>query len=195
MSTENNQVNTTLEKKMKPIIVGLSVIIPVAVAALFQIEIKGVDFSFLPPIYSSINGVVAILLVSAVIQIKKGNQKKHRLLIRLAILGSLLFLVGYILYHGSSTEVKYGDLDNSGELSDAERSNLGFDAYVYYFMLITHIILSIAIIPMVLLTYLKGWTNNLNAHRKLAKYTFPLWLYVAITGPIIYLMISPYYPN
>jgi putative membrane protein len=190
-----NSVNTTLEKKLKPLIIGLSIFIPLAVAMLFQIEIKGVDFSFFPPIYSSINAIVAVLLVLAVIQIKKGNREKHRFFIRLAILGSILFLIGYILYHGSSGEVKYGDINNNGELSDSERNLLGADAYIYYFMLITHIILSIAIIPMVLLTYLKGWTNNLASHRKLAKYTFPLWLYVAITGPVIYLMISPYYPS
>ena len=189
-----NNINTALEKKLKPLIIGLSIFIPLAVATLFQIEIKGVDFSFLPPIYSSINAIVAVLLVIAVIHIKKGNKEKHRLFIRLAILGSILFLVGYILYHGSSGEVKYGDADHSGgDLSLAEKNALGIDAYIYYFMLLTHIILSVAIIPMVLLTYMKGWTNNIESHRKLAKYTFPLWLYVAITGPAIYLMISPYY--
>ena len=123
-----NNINTALEKKLKPLIIGLSIFIPVAVAALFQIEIKGVDFSFLPPIYSSINAIVAVLLVIAVIHIKKGNKEKHRLFIRLAILGSILFLIGYILYHGSSGEVKYGDTDHSGgDLSLEEKSALGID--------------------------------------------------------------------
>lgn len=172
---ENNQV----EKKYKKLVIVLSVIIPLAVAALFGIKIPGYDLSFLPPIYSLINGCVAILLVLAVIAIKNKNQKRHRLLIRFAILGSLLFLVGYILYHATSGDTKFG--------------GQGTVRYVYFFILISHIVLSVAVIPMVMLTYLKGWSNNLEAHRKLAKYTFPLWLYVAVTGPIIYLMIRPYY--
>ena len=185
--------NNTIEQKHKKLVIALSVVIPLAVAALFMIKIPGYDFSFLPPIYSLINGSVAVLLVLAVIAIKNKNQKRHRLLIRLAILGSILFLVGYILYHSTSGDTKYGDVNHDGVLSDAERLNLGKSALVYYFILVTHIILSIAVIPMVMLTYLKGWANNLEAHRKLAKYTFPLWLYVAVTGPIIYLMIRPFY--
>jgi len=172
---ENNQI----EKKYKKLVIALSVIIPLAVAALFGIKIPGYDFSFLPPIYSLINGCVAVLLVLAVVAIKNKNQKRHRLFIRFAILGSLLFLVGYILYHATSGDTKFG--------------GQGIVRYVYFFILISHIVLSIAVIPMVMLTYLKGWANNLEAHRKLAKYTFPLWLYVAVTGPIIYLMIRPYY--
>ncbi len=182
-----------LEKKYKPLIIGLSIFIPVAVALLFGIKIEGYDFSFLPPIYATINGIVALLLIAAVVAIKNGNRELHRRLIRLAILGSLLFLVGYIIYHATSTETKYGDVNHDGILSDLERANLGKDALVYYFLLATHIILSIAVIPMVLLTYLKGWTNNLTAHKKLAKYTFPTWLYVAVTGVTVYLMISPFY--
>ena len=185
---ENN-----IEQKYKKLVIGLSIVIPLAVAALFGIKIPGYDLSFLPPIYSVINGCVAILLVLAVIAIKNKNQKRHRLLIRFAILGSMLFLVGYIMYHATTGDTKFGDVNHDGILSDAERGDLGLSALVYYFILATHIILSIAVIPMVMLTYLKGWANNLDAHRKLAKYTFPLWLYVAVTGPIIYLMIRPFY--
>lgn len=185
--------NQDLEKKYKPLIIGLSIIIPLVVASLFSIRIKGYDFSFLPPIYSIINTIVAGLLISAVIAIKKGKRDLHRKLIRLAILGSLLFLVGYIIYHATSGDTKYGDINHNGELDEVERAQLGKDALVYYFILATHIILSIATIPLILLTYLKGWANNLKSHKKLAKYAFPLWLYVAITGPIIYLMIRQYY--
>jgi putative membrane protein len=185
--------NQDLEKKYKPIIIGLSIVIPLVVAGLFSVKIKGYDFSFLPPIYSSINTIVAILLISAVIAIKNGKRNLHRKLIRMAILGSLLFLVGYIVYHATSGDTKYGDLNHNGKLEEPERQLLGTDAFIYYFILITHIILSIATIPLILLTYLKGWTNQLEAHKKLAKYAFPLWLYVAITGPVIYLMIKQYY--
>lgn len=189
---ETNQT-TNIEQKYKKLVIALSIIIPLAVAALFDIKLPGYDFSFLPPIYSGINATVAILLVLAVIAIKNGNKKRHRLLIRFAILGSILFLVGYILYHATSGDTKFGDINHNGFLDDTERSNIGSTALLYYFILVTHIILSIVVIPMVMLTYLKGWANNVKSHKKLAKYTFPLWLYVAITGPIIYLMISPYY--
>jgi len=185
--------NQDLEKKYKPLIIGLSIIIPLVVASLFSIKIKGFDFSFLPPIYSAINVCVAILLISAIVAIKNGKRDLHRKLIRYAIFGSLLFLVGYIIYHATSGDTKYGDLNHNGELEDSERLLLGKDALIYYFILATHVILSIVTIPLILLTYLKGWTNNLESHKKLAKYTFPLWLYVAITGPMIYLMIRSYY--
>jgi len=115
------------------------------------------------------------------------------LLIRFAILGSILFLVGYILYHGTSGDTKYGDFNHDGKLSEIEKSQLGYDALVYYIILISHVVLSIVVIPMVLLTYLKGWADNIESHKKLAKYTFPIWLYVSITGPIVYLMIKPFY--
>ena len=183
----------TIETKYKTLVIALAVIIPLAVASLFGIKIEGYDFSFLPPIYSAINLTIAILLVLAVISIKNGNKKRHRLLIRFAILGSILFLVGYILYHSTSGDTKYGDINHDGTLSDMERGLLGYDALIYYVILISHIILSIAVIPMVLLTYLKGWANNIESHKKLAKYTFPIWLYVSITGPIVYFMIKPFY--
>jgi len=185
--------NSTLETKYKKLVIALAVIIPLAVAALFGIKIEGYNFSFLPPIYSAINLSIAVLLVLAVISIKNGNKKRHRRLIRFAILGSILFLVGYIIYHSTSGDTKYGDLNHDGEISELERSKLGYDALAYYIILITHIVLSIAVIPMVLLTYLKGWANNIESHKKLAKYTFPIWLYVSITGPIVYFMIKPFY--
>ncbi len=183
----------TIETKYKTLVITLAVIIPIAIAVLFGIKIEGYDFSFLPPVYSAINLTIAVLLVLAVISIKNGNKKRHRLLIRFAILGSILFLVGYILYHSTSGDTKYGDLNHDGTLSDIEKGQLGYDALVYYVILISHIILSIAVIPMVLLTYLKGWANNINSHKKLAKYTFPIWLYVSVTGPIVYFMIKPFY--
>ena len=189
---ENSQANT-IETKYKKLVIALAVVIPIAVAALFGIKIEGYDFSFLPPIYSAINFGIAILLILSVIAIKNGNEKRHRLFIRLAILGSILFLIGYILYHGTSGDTKYGDINHNGEIDESERAKLGLDALVYYIILISHVVLSIVIIPMVLLTYLKGWANNIESHKKLAKYTFPLWLYVSITGPIVYLMIRPFY--
>jgi putative membrane protein len=142
----------------------------------------GIDvepFTFLPPIYATINGLTAVFLVVAVIAIKNGNRKLHENLMKLAIACSVLFLLMYVAYHMSSESTKY----------------LGNYKIVYYFILISHILLSIAIIPLVLITYVKALAQRFDKHKKIAKITFPIWLYVAVTGVIVYLMISPYYAN
>ena len=176
--------NLAQEKKYKKIITALSIIIPIAVAALFGINLQKLGFdveplTFLPPIYASVNAITAIVLVAAVIVIKKGNRKLHERLNTFAIFCSLLFLVMYVAYHMTSESTSFG-----GE---------GMIAYVYYFILITHIILSIVVIPFVLTTYMRAKLTDFPAHKKIAKITFPLWLYVAVTGVIVYIMISPYY--
>lgn len=182
-----------LEKKYKPIVIILSIAIPLFVALLFGVKIKGYNFSFLPPIYATINVIVAILLVYAILAIKNKNKKLHKRSIKLAVLGSLLFLAGYVTYHITSDNTLYGDINKDGILANTEKNALGITAYVYYFILFTHIILSVTIIPLVLFTYLRGWAEKFDKHKKLARYTFPLWLYVAISGVVVYLMISPYY--
>jgi len=176
--------NLSQEKKYKKIITALSVIIPIAVAALFGVNLKSLGFNvepltFLPPIYATINGITAVILIAAVIAIKKGNKKLHEQLNTVAIACSLAFLVLYIGYHMTSDSTSFG-----GE---------GIIKYVYFFILITHIVLSIIIIPLVLTTYMRAKLGNFPNHKKIAKITFPLWLYVAITGVVVYLMISPYY--
>lgn len=178
--------NSIQEKKYKKIITALSIIIPIAVAALFGVNLRKLGFdveplTFLPPIYASINGLTAVLLILAVIAIKKGNRKLHEQLNTTAIACSLMFLLMYIAYHMTSDSTSFG-----GE---------GVVKYVYYFILITHIVLSVIVIPFVLLTYMKAKLTNFVEHRKIAKKTFPIWLYVAVTGVIVYVMISPYYVN
>ena len=173
--------HTTLnEKKYNRLIWILSIVIPIAVAALFGIKIPGVErLGFLPPMYAGINALTALVLVTAVVQIKKGNRKNHEILMKFAILLSVLFLVFYVVYHMTSDSTKFG-----GE---------GFIKYVYYFILTSHIFLSILVIPFVLFTYLRGIFGQFEEHKKIERYTFPLWLYVAVTGVIVYFMISPYY--
>ncbi|TYA74566.1 DUF420 domain-containing protein [Seonamhaeicola marinus] len=165
------------DKKYNKWIVILSVVIPVAVAALFKVRIDLELPVFLPPIYACINAITAIVLVLAVLQIKKGNRTAHEKLIKFAIILSVLFLVMYVLYHMTSDSTSYeGDY-----------------RVLYLFILISHIVLSIGVIPFVLITYVRGITNNIEKHKKIAKVTFPLWLYVAVTGVIVYFMISPFY--
>lgn len=168
------------DKKYNKLIVVLSIIIPIVVAALFGIKIPNVEpLSFLPPIYATINGLTAIILVLAFFAIKNKNMVWHENLMTTAIWCSALFLLMYVAYHMTSDSTKFG-----GE---------GAVKYVYYFILITHIVLSIAVIPFVLITYVRAITNNFEKHKKIARITFPLWLYVAVSGVIVYIMISPYY--
>ncbi|WP_299156681.1 DUF420 domain-containing protein [uncultured Tenacibaculum sp.] len=168
------------EKKYKRFITIVSIVIPLAVAALFGVKIPNVEpLSFLPPIYASINGLTAVLLIASVVAIKKGNKKLHEQLNTTAIVCSALFLVMYVAYHMTSDSTKFG-----GE---------GIIKYVYLFILLTHIVLSIIVIPFVLITFMRARLGKFPEHKKIAKITFPLWLYVAVTGVVVYLMISPYY--
>ncbi|MFD1553777.1 DUF420 domain-containing protein [Putridiphycobacter roseus] len=182
-----------IEKKFKPIAIIVSIIVPIVVALLFTVKIDGVDLSFLPSVYAAINAGVALFLILAVRAIKKGDSVNHERFIKTAVIGSLLFLVGYIAYHITSSTTYYGDINKDGILNDLERNNLGASASIYYFILFTHIILSIVVIPFVCFTYLRGWAGNYAKHKKIARYTFPLWLYVAVSGVVVYLMISPFY--
>jgi len=172
--------NLASEKKYKRFITVVSIVIPIAVAALFGIKLPNVEpLRFLPPIYATINGFTAIFLVLSVIAIKNGKRKLHEQLNTTAIICSALFLVMYVAYHMTSESTSFG-----GE---------GAIKYVYFFILITHILLSIVIIPFVLFTFMRARLGDFEKHRKIAKITFPLWLYVAVTGVIVYVMISPYY--
>lgn len=172
--------NLDAEKKYNKWIVLLSIVIPLVVVVLFNVKIPNVEpLTFLPAIYASINAFTALVLLAAFWAIKNKNIKRHKSLMKLAIVLSVMFLVMYVLYHMTSDSTKFG-----GE---------GAIKYVYYFILFTHIVLSIVVIPFVLITYVRAITNNIERHKKIARITFPLWLYVAVTGVIVYLMISPYY--
>lgn len=175
---------TTLEQKYKKWIVLLSVAIPLVVALLFGINLKRMGYdveplTFLPPIYATINGITAALLIAAVVAVKNGNIILHERLMKIAIGCSVVFLGMYVAYHMTSDSTAFG--------------GQGVIKYVYYFILITHIILSIAIIPLVLITYVRALAQVFDRHKKIAKITFPIWLYVAVTGVVVYLMIAPYY--
>lgn len=163
----------------KRLIIVLSVVLPLAVAVLFRVKIPGYNFSFLPPIYATLNGITAVLLTIAFIAIRNKKIKLHEALMKICIACSALFLIMYVAYHITSDSTPYG-----GE---------GTLRILYFFILITHIFLSVTVVPMVLFTFSRALSGNFERHKALAKFTFPLWLYVAVTGVIVYLMISPYY--
>jgi putative membrane protein len=166
-------------KTHKLVITILSVVIPLAVAALFGIKIEAKLPVFLPPIYATINALTAVVLVAALWAIKNKKQAHHEKLMKSAISLSVVFLILYIAYHMTSESTHFG-----GE---------GLVKYIYYFILFSHIILSIAVIPFVLITFSRALLGNFKSHQKIARIAFPLWLYVAISGVIVYVMIAPYY--
>lgn len=164
----------------KKLIIALSIIIPLVVAILFRVPpLPGYDFSILPPIYATFNGLTATFLVISFWAIKNGKRELHEILNKICIGLSAAFLVCYVLYHLTSDPTPYG--------------GVGVMRGVYFFILISHIALSIVVIPFVLFTFSRALSSNFERHRRLAKFTFPIWLYVAVTGVIVYLMISPYY--
>ena len=196
----NKSDKKTLEQRFRFPIILVSILIPVAVALLFTVKLKdfGIEvepLSFLPPIYASINGITAILLIMGVTAIKNGNQKVHERFMTTAIACSVIFLVMYIAYHMTADSTVYGDIDGNKILDATEKVYAGSMRYAYLFILLSHILLSILIIPLVLITYVRALAMRFDKHKKIAKITFPLWLYVAVTGVIVYLMISPYYAN
>jgi putative membrane protein len=166
-------------KKYNKWIVLLSVAIPLVVAILFGVKIDATLPVFLPPVYATINGLTAIILLFAVWAIKNNRIKLHEKLMKTAILFSAVFLVLYVAYHMTSNSTKF-----EGE---------GFIKIIYFTVLISHIILSIVVIPFVLITFVRAITNNIELHKKIARFTFPLWLYVTVSGVLVYIMISPYY--
>lgn len=164
-------------KRAKWIIYSLSVLIPVVVAVLTRVKIEGVDWSFLPSIYATINGITSIVLIGALVAIKRKQQRLHAGLIRFALVLSLLFLAGYVAYHMTSDSTTYG----------------GSYPVVYYSLLISHIVLSAIVIPIVLFTYLFAWQGDFDRHKRWTRFAWPLWFYVAVSGVIVYWMIAPFY--
>ncbi len=168
------------EIRYKKIIWVLSVSIPIVVALLFLVRIPNVGpFNFLPPIYATINGITALLLIIAYWAVRNKKLVLHERFMKFSILLSAVFLVMYVAYHMTSEPTPFGGAGNI--------------KYLYYFILVTHVLLSIFIIPMVLVTYVRAISMMFAQHKKIGKITFPIWLYIAVTGVIVYLMISPYY--
>ena len=168
------------ESVAKKLITIVSIAVPVVVAILFGVRLPNIEpLSFLPPIYASINGLTALLLILALWAIKVKKITLHQNIMKTCIALSLSFLLMYVAYHMTSDSTPFG-----GE---------GIVRVFYFILLVSHILLSIIIIPLVLHTYLRAYLKDFQGHKKLARITFPIWFYVAVTGVVVYLMISPYY--
>ena len=148
---------------------------------------------FLPKLNAILNGTCTVLLLISLYYIKRLNIAMHKRINILAFILSSIFLVSYILFHWLAPETHYGDLNGDGILSDAEKATAGNMRYIYYVILVPHIILAAVVLPLILLSFYRGLQMQVEKHKKLVRWAFPIWLYVTVTGVIVYLMISPYY--
>lgn len=152
------------------------------------------DFIYLlPHIIGGINATCSVLLILSLIFIRKKNIKAHKITNLITFILSALFLVFYILFHLYEKDTKFGDIDHNGVLSVAELAAVGSTRYIYFFILATHIILAVVVLPLVLVSFYRGLNMQIPLHKKIVRWSYPIWLYVAVTGVIVYLMISPYY--
>jgi putative membrane protein len=147
----------------------------------------------LPHIIGGINAACSVLLVVSLIFIRRKNIQAHKVTNVIAFVLSALFLVFYILFHLYEKDTRFGDADHNGLLSAAELAAVGSYRYIYFVILITHIILAVAVLPLILISFLRGFSMQVERHRKIVRWAYPVWLYVAVTGVVVYLMISPYY--
>ena len=172
--------NLALAKKLNIAATIVSLIVLALVAGMRKIKFNTeIDFTWLPPFYSFLNAFTAITLLFALYYVKQKRITAHRRAIYLAMGMSVMFLLSYVLYHTTTPETRF--------------CQEGSIRYVYFFLLITHIVLAAVILPFILFTFIKAYTGQIERHRKMAKWVFPLWLYVAATGPILYLMLRPCY--
>ncbi|CAL1521331.1 DUF420 domain-containing protein [Chitinophaga sp. MM2321] len=185
------------DKNLNTPIAIVSVVIPVLVAALFFLPKPdmhpGFDVKILPFFHAILNSTTAVLLLASLYFIKNGRVTAHKRTNLVAVSLSAIFLLSYVTYHSLAPETRFGDVDHNGVVDAAEIAMLGGIRYLYYFLLLTHIVLAAVIVPLVLFTLLRGFQNDIPRHRKIARITWPIWFYVSITGVIVYIMISPYY--
>jgi putative membrane protein len=188
--------NPALGKKLTILVWIITAAVLFLVGLMRQVKIdlpNGISLHFLPPIHAILNTVAAFSLIMAIIAIKKKLVINHQRWIFLAMTCSFLFLLSYVAYHFTNTETLFGDADKDGALTVEEIEAAGKMRIIYLSILISHIILAALSLPFILLTFVYGFTNQFNKHRKLAKKVFPVWLYVAVTGPVVYLLLKPYY--
>lgn len=199
MDERNNFPKPVLKKddRQARILIWLvSIIVFIGIAFLSGAKLN-IAINFDPHIFAAfnavINSIVAILLVLALIAVKSKKYVLHKRIMLTAIILSVLFLVSYVCHHLLSGETKFGDLNHDGIVSVDEKTLAGSLRYVYYFILLTHIPLAGIILPFILFTAYRALSGDYEKHKKLARITWPIWFYVAISGVAVYLLISPYY--
>ena len=187
---------TKNDKKARIIIFTFSIVVFILISALGKYKLN-VDLGFDEHIFAKanavINSIVAVLLLAGLFSAKTKRFTTHRNIMLTAMGLSVLFLLSYVLHHLLAGEARFGDVNHDGIVSEAEKIAAGSIRYFYYVLLSTHILLAGIVLPFILFTVYRALIDERAAHRKLAKITWPIWFYVAVTGPVVYLMISPYY--
>ena len=184
-----------LEKRLNLAAYIVSAVVLLLVLLMRRVKIElGMDFGFMPPVIASLNALTAVLLVISLYFIKNKQIERHRRANYAALLCSVLFLLCYVLYHFTTPEIRYGDFDHNGVVSAEEIARVGSSRAVYLIILLTHIFLAALILPFILLTFNRAYTGQYERHRRMARWVYPFWLYVDITGPVCYLMLRPFYP-
>jgi putative membrane protein len=184
------------DKKARVIIFSFSLVIFILISALGKYKLNvnlGFDEHIFAKANAVINSIVAVLLLAGLYCAKRGRYTTHRNIMLTAMALSVLFLLSYVLHHLFAGEARFGDVNHDRIVNEAEKATVGSIRYFYYVLLSTHILLAGIVLPFILFTAYRALINENAAHRKLAKITWPVWLYVAVTGPVVYLMISPYY--
>lgn len=188
--------NRKLAKKLNiaAIVASIAVVALVAVMRMPGMKINtSIDFSFLPPLHALFNSVVALALLAALYFIKQKNVKAHQRMINTAMIFSTLFLLSYVVYHFTTPETLYSDFNHDFNVTDAEKARSGSLRTIYFTFLASHILLAAISLPFILFTYIRGFTGQVERHKKMARYVWPVWFYVAVTGPICYFMLKPFY--
>lgn len=193
-----NLLTVNNEKLVKRIIYFTTVAICAVVVTLNQKWIPHPD-SFphiiyqLPMLNAILNGSCSVLLILSLFAIKKRQITLHKKLNLTAFVLSAIFLLSYVTAHYFIPDTKFGDVDHDGLMSAIESANVSSIKPIYLIILLSHIFLAIVVLPMVLLSFYYGLTDQREKHKKLTRYSYPVWLYVTISGVIVYWMISPYY--
>ena len=190
------EANLQLEKKLNVAAWIITVAVLGLVGLMRRVKItmpEGVDLGFLPPFHATLNALTAVVLLVALYFIKQKKVQQHRNAIYVAIVLSVLFLLSYVAYHFTTPETLFGDSNHDGVVNEAEKAAVSGIRPFYLVLLLSHIALAAGIVPFILFTFIRAYTNQIERHRKMARWVFPLWLYVASTGPICYFMLIPYY--
>ena len=183
------------ERPLKIGVYAVSAVVLILVFVMREVKLPvDWDVSFLPAVNATLNALTAVALLFSLYYVKQRDYLKHRNANAVALGLSVLFLLCYVAYHFTTQEVQFGDANFDGTLSDEERAAVAGVRPWYLVILITHITLAGILLPFILLTTVRALIGKWTLHRNLARYVWPLWLYVAITGPVVYLLLRPYYP-
>ncbi len=188
--------NLQLEKKLNVVAAIITVAVLILVGLMRQVKIplpEGVDLHFLAPFHAGVNALTAVVLLFSLVFIKQKKIDLHRKANFTALLLSILFILSYVAYHFTTPSTIYGDVDGNGVLSEAERVAAGSGRTWYLVLLLSHIGLAALSLPFILLTFIRAYTNQFERHRKMARWVWPVWFYVALTGPVVYFLLRPYY--